>query len=91
MLGKRLRGPVIEESKSVAIAKFEQQVNEELNFKEEDANESTAESEVYLMSDKLYQGGKNVPVLGDIRTTPIDSYVKAEDSPMINSLTMKKG
>ncbi len=43
------------------------------------------------MSDKLYMGGKNVPVLGDIRTTPIDSYVKAEDSPMINSLTMKKG
>jgi hypothetical protein len=43
------------------------------------------------MSDKLYQGGKNVPILGDIRTTPIDSYVKAEDSPMINSLTMKKG
>lgn len=66
-------------------------MNEELNFKEEDANESKAESEVYLMSDKLYQGGKNVPVLGDIRTTPIDSYVKAEDSPMINSLTMKKG
>jgi hypothetical protein len=43
------------------------------------------------MSDKLYHGGKNVPILGDIRTTPIDSYVKAEDSPMINSLTMKKG
>ncbi len=54
-------------------------------------NDSTADSEVYLMSDKLYQGGKNVPILGDIRTTPIDSYVKAEDSPMINSLTMKKG
>lgn len=43
------------------------------------------------MSNKLYHGGKNVPILGDIRTTPIDSYVKAEDSPMINSLTMKKG
>jgi hypothetical protein len=43
------------------------------------------------MSDKIYHGGKNVPILGDIRTTPIDSYVKAEDSPMINSLTMKKG
>jgi hypothetical protein len=43
------------------------------------------------MSDKIYYGGINVPILGDIRTTPIDSYVKAEDSPMINSLIMKKG
>lgn len=97
MLGKRARtADIIEESKSVALAKFEQQVNEELNFNDEDAstNDLTAtsnDSEVYPMSNKLYHGGKNVPILGDIRTTPIDSYVKAEDSPMINSLTMKKG
>lgn len=84
---------MIEETKSVALAKFEQQVNEELNFRDDDAmmSESTCDSEIYPMSDKLYHGGKNVPILGDLRTTPIDSYVKAEDSPMINSLTMKKG
>ncbi len=82
----------------MAIAKFEYYVNEELNSKEENdtyMNESTAtsESDIYPMSDKLYMANKSggVPILGDIRTNPIDGYIKAEDSPMINSLTLKKG
>jgi hypothetical protein len=69
-------------------------VNEELNFKDDhdtSMSESTCDSEIYPMSNKLYQGNKIVPILGDLRSKPIDSYVKAEDSPMINSLTMKKG